>query len=124
MEFSGETSADPIEGLQDTMNQLLYSAHVDAVYGEPIEHGENLVIPAAEVFSAAGFGAGSGGPADNGGRGGGGGGRVFARPVAVIISTPSGVRVEPVIDISKIWMAALAALGFYFAAARRMRRGR
>ena len=124
MEFSQETSSDPIEGMQETMNQLLYSAHVDAVFGEPVEHGENLVIPAAEIFSVAGFGAGSGSTNDDTGKGGGGGGRVFARPVAVIISTPAGVRVEPIVDISKIWMAALTALGFFLAASHRMRRGR
>jgi uncharacterized spore protein YtfJ len=124
LEFSEESPSSPIEGMNETLTQLLYSAHVDAVYGEPVEHGENLIIPAAEVFSVAGFGMGSGGQGKESGQGGGGGGRTFSRPVAVIISTPTGVRVEPVIDISKVWMAALTALGFFFAASHRMRRGR
>jgi uncharacterized spore protein YtfJ len=46
------------------------------------------------------------------GSGGGGGGRVLARPAAVIISTPEGVRVEPVVDVTKLGLAALTAAGF------------
>jgi len=57
-----------------------------------------------------------------GGGGGGGGGRVFARPVAVIISGPDGVRVEPVVDATKIALAFFTALGFMVGMAGRMRR--
>ena len=63
-----------------------------------------------------GFGAGygAGGPDDaNGvGGGGGGGGKALARPVAVVIADEEGVRVKPVVDPTKIALAALTAAGF------------
>jgi uncharacterized spore protein YtfJ len=108
---------------------------VGAVYGEPIQHGETLIIPAAEVLSGVGFGVGFGGAettssgeggvpvGESGGGGGGGGGRVFARPVAAIIATPDGVRVEPVVDVTKVALAALTAAGFIVSMLARMSRG-
>jgi uncharacterized spore protein YtfJ len=71
-----------------------------------------------------GFGVGSGSgngtgtdenpdkPWQGTGGGGGGGGRVLSRPVAIVVASPEGVRVEPVIDITKIALAGLTALGF------------
>jgi hypothetical protein len=44
--------------------------------------------------------------------GGGGGGRTLARPVAIIIMDAEGVRVEPVVDPTKIALAALTTAGF------------
>jgi uncharacterized spore protein YtfJ len=49
---------------------------------------------------------------NNEGMGGGGGGRVFSRPVAVIVASPEGVRIEPVVDPTKIVLAALTTVGF------------
>ena len=104
-------SGNPIETIQDVMVNFTASANVDAVYHDPIKHGDHLIIPAAEVFSVIGFGMGSGGETGaaggDTGSGGGGGGSVFSRPVAVIVSSPQGVRVEPVIDRTKIALAAL-----------------
>jgi uncharacterized spore protein YtfJ len=111
------------ESYADSMETFLEAAGVDAVYGVPVEHNDNMIIPAAEVLGVLGIGFGGGGgygapTADKkeadygGGKGGGGGGRVFSRPVAVIISSPQGVRVEPVVDITKLGLAALTALGF------------
>jgi uncharacterized spore protein YtfJ len=122
---------DWAEYSQNVMEQFLAAADIEAVYGEPIEHEENLIIPAAEILSGMGFGFGGGGgygpPAGdqkeasygNGG-GGGGGGRVLSRPVAVITSTPNGVEVKPVVDVTKIALAALTAWGFMIAAYFRM----
>jgi uncharacterized spore protein YtfJ len=56
-----------------------------------------------------------------GGSGGGGGGTGFSRPVAVIIASPQGVRVEPVFDITKVILAALTAVGFMIGMVARMR---
>jgi len=118
--------------VRETMEKFLEAADVKAVYGKPIEHGEALVIPAAEVLSGIGFGLGFGGGeaprnegkgADSGGGGGGGGGgRVLSRPVAVIIIDAQGVRVEPVIDPTKIALAFFTTLGFMAAAFRGMGR--
>jgi uncharacterized spore protein YtfJ len=107
---------------QDTMEEFLATADVSVVYGEPIQHEDTIIIPTAEVLAGLGFGFGSGSgnspeasdqkPAEGSGFGGGGGGRILSRPVAVVVASPEGVRVEPVIDITKIALAGLTALGF------------
>lgn len=115
----------------DVMERLIASADVAKVFAPPIAHGDRLLIPAAEVVAAAGFGMGSGtgrvgegaGRARRGGGGGGGGGgSTLARSVAVIVSSPEGVEVRPVIDVTKIALAALTAAGFVWAAWRRTSR--
>jgi len=123
-----EDPGQAIDMIQETMDTLLDTADVSKVYGEPIIHEETLIIPAAEVVAIAGFGAGygSGGPEDTGGEGGGGGGggKTFSRPVAIVIADNGGVRVEPVVDPTKIAMTFFTALGFMIATIARMTRGR
>jgi uncharacterized spore protein YtfJ len=111
-----------LEVFQDTVEEFLAAADVRVVYGEPIQHDDTLIIPTAEVLCGLGFGVGSGSgtsadedpdkPSRGSGSGGGGGGRILSRPVAVVVASPEGVRVEPVIDITKIGLAALTAFGF------------
>ena len=65
------------------------------VVGEAIVVGENTIIPLVSV--GFGFGAGSGvdktpGKGEGGGTGGGGG----IKPVAVIVISDQGVRIEPI----------------------------
>jgi uncharacterized spore protein YtfJ len=113
--------------MEDTMDTFMAAASVNAVYAEPVKKGDILMIPAAEVIAGLGFGVGSGsGPiTDKGstgnGVGGGGGGRVFSRPVAVIVASPEGVRVEPVFDITKIALAAITASAVMIGMFRRLR---
>jgi uncharacterized spore protein YtfJ len=125
--------ADSVLGVVErTLERFLASAGVDRVYGEPLREGDRTVIPAAEVLTVLGFGSGFGmgsGPAEparaaspaedgeaqtagGGGVGGGGGGRTLARPVAIVVVGPEGVRVEPVVDPTKIALAGLTAAGF------------
>ena len=131
-ESQADKSVDPtlaLSTVQATLDKLLATAHVEAVYGSPVSQGENVVIPAAEVLSMAGFGLGMGGGSqgtagtENVGRGGGGGGggRVLARPVAAIILSPSGVRVEPIVDVTKIALAVFTTLGFMVTLFTRMK---
>jgi len=129
MEISDPGQA--IDMVQETLETFLETADVSRVYGQPQEHVGSLIIPAAEVVSGMGFGAayGSRGPQDedgedSGGGGGGGGGKAFARPVAVIIADNDGVRVEPIIDPTKIMLTALTAFGFIFSSIARMKRGK
>lgn len=132
-EMNVEASA-AATSVQSTMETFFETAHVDHVYGEPMQHGDTLIIPAAEVLvgmgfgSAMGYGSGSSpegeGEGEGGGGGGGGGGRTLSRPVAVVIATPQGVRVEPVIDPTKIVMAAITAGGFMLAMLTRMKNPR
>ncbi len=121
--------------LADTMETLLETADVNRVYGSPIKRGDYTIIPTAEVLAVAGFGVGYGSgegpmgendqPEGQGmGGGGGGGGKAFSRPVAIVISGPEGVRVEPVLDITKFGLAAITAFGFMFTTMVRVKRGR
>jgi uncharacterized spore protein YtfJ len=82
------------------------------------------------VFSGFGYGSGSGQglmegseeAAEGSGEGGGGGGKTLSRPVAVVIATPDGVWVEPVYDLTKVYMAAITAAGFMLAMLVRLSR--
>ncbi|MGD9092017.1 MAG: spore germination protein GerW family protein [Anaerolineales bacterium] len=134
-DMSTNNSDVAIDTVQETMAKFLDAAHVDVVYGEPIEHGDTLIIPTAEVLSATGFGVGYGsGPITDeegeiknggygGGGGGGGGGRVLSRPVAVVVASPEGVQVQEVVDVTKIALAALTAAGFMIGMLMKMMRG-
>ena len=124
----------PVERVGRVMEKLLDTADVAKVYGEPITHGQLLLIPAAEVVAFAGVGMGAGGAvgflaAEQGqrsrgsGGGGGGGGKTLARSVAVIVASPDRVEVRPVFDWTKIALAAFTAAGFIVASWKGMRRG-
>jgi uncharacterized spore protein YtfJ len=121
----------------DLLDKLIATARPTAVFGQPVAAGEYTVITATEVSCSMGFGSGGGaeeppaaeigsGPevADEikprptvkpglpaGGYGLGGGGLSTARPVAAISIGPDGVRVEPVIDVTKIGLAFFTTLG-------------
>jgi uncharacterized spore protein YtfJ len=110
-----EADASAAEAIENVIDDMLQVASVEAAYGAPIQHGDTVVIPAAEVTAVMGFGMGMGrgadakGESEGAGSGGGGGGTSFSRPVAVIVSGPEGVRIEPVFDLTKIALAALSA---------------
>jgi uncharacterized spore protein YtfJ len=131
-ELEEDETAEAMEVVQDTMDKFLDAANVYAVYAKPIQNGDTLIIPSAEVLSGIGFGVGFGSgssmeedkPNFGRGSGGGGGGRVLSRPVAVIIATPDEVRVEPVVDATKIALAALTAAGFMMGMVLRMAKGK
>jgi uncharacterized spore protein YtfJ len=108
------------------------------VYGEPATIGDHTVITASEVKVGMGFGFGGGGaPGVEGagaeaetegaeavagfGSGGGGGGVSGGRPVAAISVGPNGVRVDPVVDVTKIALALFTTLGAMFMMFSRMR---
>jgi len=131
--MSEENKAEPSEGqpgfgyrdasldtIEQMMDSFLGSASVEAVVGAPVKQRDTLIIPLAEVVAVSGFGLGQGfgGPegeketAMGAGGGGGGGGSVFARPVAVVILSPDGVRVEPVFDWTKIALAGVTFAAF------------
>ncbi len=115
--------------VETTLDRFLATADQSRAIGEPITHGEQLIIPTAEVVAGMGFGIGGGGaqgeePKGGGfGIGGGGGGNAFSRPVAIIVAGPEGVEVKPVFDITKIALTALTALGFMIATIGSFRRG-
>jgi uncharacterized spore protein YtfJ len=117
--------------VKETVSKLVDAADVTKVYGRPIKQGDVSVIPASENLTFMGFGIGAGGGTDIGeeggvgtGGGGGGGGRTLSRPVAIIVVSPEGAYVEPVMDPTKIAMAAITAAGFMFGMMLRMSRKR
>lgn len=123
-DFDVSSVTDAMDVIDLTMERFLDTASVDLVYGDPVEHGDTMIIPTAEILVGLGFGAGYGGGGsgkqedEEGGEGygegggGGGGGRTFSRPVAIVVSSPEGVRIEPVVDVTKIALGALTAAGF------------
>jgi uncharacterized spore protein YtfJ len=61
-EFVTTKVSDIVEA-KDLLNRLLAIAQPEAVFGEPIEVGEQKIITASEVTAGLGFGFGAGGGA-------------------------------------------------------------
>jgi uncharacterized spore protein YtfJ len=102
------------------LDRIVAAARAEAVFSQPVVSGDYTVITASEVFAGGGFGFGMGSEPSHdsagqkhtaGGGGGGGGGGSMGRPVAAIIIGPDGVKVEPVMDATKIALAAITAWG-------------
>jgi uncharacterized spore protein YtfJ len=104
------------ERANELIGRLFDVTQPSAVFSQPITNGPYTVITASEVTvgMGAGYGGGGGVGPDNDegetaasgfGGGGGGGGTAMARPVAAIIIEPDGVRVEPIMDPTKIAVA-------------------
>ena len=127
--FSDQLFTIPVENWDKgiaLMNRLYEVAEQDTVFSKPSEHHGHTIITASEVSVGLGFGHGFGGgsgvaPAEGdeeaasggegAGGGGGGGGATSNRPVAIISISEAGIRVEPIIDVTKIAIAAATALG-------------
>ena len=97
------------------ISQLVSNASVDTVFGRPIERDGATIIPCSEI--AVGFGMGSGtGPVDERGNptggGSGGGGGSQGRPIAVIVMSQEGVRIEPILDLTKVALAGITTGSF------------
>lgn len=108
----------------EMLNSLVAAANVNAVFAEPVQSGDYLIINASENVTGAGYGRGGGagsGPMDEEdeeagsaggyGIGSGGGGGSTTRPVAAIIVGPEGVRVEPIVDVTKFLIALFTTVG-------------
>jgi len=123
-DFAFKTLSLPGEVLE-LIGRLFDVAKPDAVYSKPIVVGDYTVITASEllVSMGAGYGGGGGGsPVNvneensednsnfNAGGGGGGGGFSLGRPVAAITVGPEGVRVDPIVDPTKISIAFFTTL--------------
>jgi uncharacterized spore protein YtfJ len=101
--------------VEQVLNRLVSNATVDSVFGRPIERDGATIIPCSEIM--VGFGMGNGnGPVDERGnltgQGGGAGGGSQGRPIAVIVMTKEGVRVEPVLDLTKVVLASFTTGAF------------
>jgi uncharacterized spore protein YtfJ len=120
----------PWQSALDRFDRLFDAASHEAVFAEPIAAEGQTVISAAEVMIGIGMGGGGSfkmgqqpaaedlaseeqGEQTGGGDdfGGGGGGGAFSRPVAVIVIDGDGVRVEPVVDATKVALAGITVFG-------------
>jgi uncharacterized spore protein YtfJ len=129
----------------EMLEKIFAAAQPGAVFGQPIEAGGYTLITVAEVTSGGGFGVGMArGPAPKpdaqqpppaeaaraarkqsiGGSGIGGGGGSMGRPVAIIAVGPNGVTVRPVVDVTKVVLAALTGSAAMLGLQRTMRRAR
>ncbi|MBN1247772.1 MAG: hypothetical protein JXC32_08945 [Anaerolineae bacterium] len=123
---------------KELIGRLFDVATPSAAFGEPVKAGDQIVITASEATVSVGFGFGLGGgdiptpaveegeegeapDAESLGGGGGGGGFSSSRPVAVIAVGPEGVRVEPVMDVTKVALAFFTMFGGLIAMTARMR---
>jgi uncharacterized spore protein YtfJ len=120
------------EQISRVIERMLHSAQHKTVFGEPVVVGEYTLITACEVASGGGFGFGMGpelreqepvGAAKAAeeatpirhfattvlGNGGGGGGGSIGRPIAVIIAGPDGVKVKPIVDVTKFMITFFTA---------------
>lgn len=114
------------------MDKLFQAARPESLYSPPVIQGEHAVIIASEVMGGMGYGfggGGGGGKTEEGetteggaGGGGGGGGSILGRPVAAISVGPDGMRVEPIVDPTKIAIAFFTTLAAVFIAISRIRR--
>ncbi len=108
----GEDAPGARASLPDELEALL-TASAERVFAEPVRIGDRVMIPAARVELSGAFGP------PPGHDGGAGGGHTTARPVAVIEAGPDGVRVKPVVDVTKVVLAALGAALTIWRATRR-----
>jgi uncharacterized spore protein YtfJ len=139
-----------VDGWKDGVEILtrLYTvARPDAVFSAPFTAEGQTVITASEAYVGIAMGYGAGGgegiaprpaadpeTASDGGRapatpvgygsggGGGAGGVSMGRPVAAIIISDQGVRVEPIVDVTKVVLAFITMFGSLFFMINRMRR--
>jgi uncharacterized spore protein YtfJ len=144
-------SLENVAQVHDLIGRLFRVAEPGAVYSEPVVAGDRTVVVTSELSMTVGAGVGfghsaatggetaapggsgepapppaatAGGPSakDETGGGGGGGGFSFGRPVAAVVIEPHGVRVEPIVDVTKLGIALFTTLGAMFFAWTALRR--
>lgn len=120
------TDGRDLQATEQALDRLARTARPDVVFGQPVERGDTTIIPCCEIALGMGTGSGSGTSPTrrdtreaaserdttgiSSGEGAGGGAR--GRPVAVIVLAHGTVRVEPVVDATRIALAALTTAGF------------
>jgi hypothetical protein len=84
--------------------------NIDSAFGQPIKQGKNLVIPATETITMMYSAGADTVQPDNQDKIISE--RDFSRPVAVVIASEEGIKIETVKDFSKIGWAALTVAIF------------
>jgi uncharacterized spore protein YtfJ len=139
-------TADSVASMAETattqtekiIDKIYAAAQPDAVFSTPFVSGEYTIITAREVGAGGGFGFGMGtAPAETesndvaaeakhtaGGGAAGGGGGSMGRPIAAIVIGPNGVKVKPIVDATKVALAAIGAWSAVAIVAARISRGK
>jgi uncharacterized spore protein YtfJ len=98
-------------GVSDLIGKTRDMLTVERVFGDPIEHGDTLVIPVAAV---RGMGGGGGGGGENvrgeQGVGEGVGYGLSARPVGVYVMRDGSVEWQPTLDIQRLAVAVTSVI--------------
>src|SRR3989454_2233789 len=116
-----------LDDLQKRFEEMQGKANWKAVFGEVLEVDGRRLIPVASVQYGFGMGGGQGptgrggprtrspqkdGNPSGGGYGGGGGGGVRIEPVALIDITEGRLRVEPIINVTRLAVIGLIVAGW------------
>lgn len=113
-----------LDDLQKRFQEMQGKADVRTVYGDAIELDGRRVIPVASVQYGFGMGGGSG-PGKVEGEapgGGGGGGGIRVEPVALIDITDGKLKVEPIVNVTRLaTMAMILAAWSVFWVSRTIR---
>jgi len=98
--------------LRDLFSQVQAGARVSTAVGDPVQVGERVVIPVAEVAYGGGGGGGSGkvNTEQGEGGGGGGGGGMRIRPLGCWVIGPDEEIWVPAVDLSRLIVAGSAVL--------------
>jgi uncharacterized spore protein YtfJ len=88
--------------VSDLLDKTRGDISAKRVFGEPVQQGDAVIIPAARVSGGAGGGEGKG-PSEQGGGAGSGFG-LSARPAGAFIIRQGRVRWRPAIDVNRIIM--------------------
>jgi uncharacterized spore protein YtfJ len=114
----------PAERLLD---RLAEATKIDAVFGQPIERDGVTLITCSEQAIGLGGGFSPAKPTDspkkageNEGIGGGAGAR--GRPIAVVVLTRDGVKVKPIVNVTRVLFAQAVMVGFAFLLVSRLLR--
>jgi uncharacterized spore protein YtfJ len=105
-----------LEDLLGRIARIEEQATVKAVFGEPIRTDGRTLVPVARVAYGFGIGLGRNREREEGeeetGEGGGGGGGATVRPMAVLEITDAGIRVRPIVDLTRLVLAGLALVAW------------
>jgi hypothetical protein len=93
------------------VDKIWSAAQPGAVYSAPLTSGAYTIITASDVMAGGGYGLD---PV----KGSGGGGFSRGRPVATIIVGPDGVKIQPVVDATRVVLGVMAVVGGGVLAAR------
>jgi uncharacterized spore protein YtfJ len=118
--MSAQLQTKPLE-IKDAaqlVDRVIEVTKVDAIFGKPTEREGVTLITCSEQAVGLGGGIGPAKPTEQqkstGGTeaiGGGAGGR--GRPVAVIVLTPSGVTIKPILNLTRVITASLTFTGAF-----------